>query len=115
MVPGQNAPVCKRSGPGRSGAVGLPRERELVEKLCNVVLNCPDYLSAVLRRDRRVVQARHPGSQTAQSCVAHDVGAENRVAGWVSEQLVAGEYRQDFPREREFQDLDDDRYPPRSL
>ncbi len=36
----------------------LPRESfELVEKLRDVVLNRPDYLSTVLCRDRRVIRS----------------------------------------------------------
>src|SRR5271156_6145044 len=111
-VPGRNAPVCRRSGPGRCSTVWLARERlELVEKLCDVVLNRPDYRGTVLCRDRRVVEARHPSRKTAQSHSAHDVCAEERVAGRVIKHLVAGEHRQDVSREREFQDLDDDRHP----
>src|ERR1700719_4563874 len=116
MRAGQYGPICERSGPGRWGAARLPREGfEPVEKLRDVVLNCPDYLSMVLCRSRWVVEARHPGSKTAQPCIAHDIGAENRVAGWNIEELVAGEHRQDVSRERELQDLDDERQPPRSL
>src|SRR5439155_26332096 len=87
------SPDLRHSGPGRCGTVWPPRERfELVEKLRDVVLNCPDYLSTVLCRDRRIVEARHPGGKSAQSYIAHNVCAEERVAGGVTEQLVAGEH-----------------------
>src|SRR5689334_24950409 len=71
-VPGQNASIAGaqrggRSEPGRCAAGRLPRKRcELVEKLRDVVLNRSDNLGSVLRRDRRVIEARHPGSKTAQ-------------------------------------------------
>src|ERR1700747_2168693 len=112
-LPALKAP---ESESGRGAAGRLPRESfELVEKLRDVVLNCPDYLSTVLCRHPRVVEARHPGSETAQSCIAHDVCAEYRVGGGDIEQLVAGEHRQDVSRERELQNLDDEGQPPRSL